>query len=142
MAEALINHYLSDSWEAFSAGTRPSAVNRRATLVLQEIGVETAGLRSKSVDEFLARDDLDLVITVCDHARESCPLFATPVPKKHFSFPDPAPFTDAPDEEALAVFREVREAIREWVVGGLEGNQPSVIPVKTGNQISGTTETA
>ncbi len=113
MAEALINHVLGDRWQAFSAGVEPSRVNPRAIQVMAEIGIDISGAHSKSVDEFLDRDDLDLVITVCDHAKESCPLFPKPVRRIHISFPDPAPFTDEPDDVALQEFRKVREEIRD-----------------------------
>jgi arsenate reductase (thioredoxin) len=113
MAEAMINHFLGDSWEAFSAGIAPTFPNPRALQVLREIGVSTEGLRSKSVDEFVGRDDLDVVITVCDHANESCPFFPGKVKRLHLSLIDPAPYTDQPDEVALPVFRSVQSAIRE-----------------------------
>jgi arsenate reductase len=113
MAEAMINWYLGGSWEAFSAGINPSRPNPRALQVLQELGIPTEGLRSKSVEEFVGRDDLDAVITVCDHANESCPFFPGKVKRLHLSLIDPAPYTDQPDEVALPVFRAVQSAIRE-----------------------------
>jgi arsenate reductase len=94
-------------------------VNPRAIAVLQELGIETGYLRSKSVAEFLARDDLDLVITVCDHAKESCPVFLKPVRQVHIGFEDPAPYTDAPDAIALPKFRETRDQIREMLLKSL-----------------------
>ncbi len=113
MAEALINKYLCDTWEAFSAGVEPTRVNPCAIQVMNEIGIDISSYRSKSVTEFLSRDDLDLVITVCDHAKESCPVFLKPVKQIHLGFTDPAPYTDEPDDIALPVFREVRDDIRE-----------------------------
>ena len=113
MAEALINHDLGEQWEAYSAGVEPAGrVNPRAIQVLRELGLDTASLRSKSVDEFLDRDDLDLVVTVCDHARETCPIFPRPVRQIHVPFEDPYHFTNAPDEIALAKYRETRNKIR------------------------------
>ena len=113
MAEALINHDLGDDWQAFSAGVEPAGrVNPRALAVLEEIGLETSGLRSKSVDEFLGRNDLDLVVTVCDHAHETCPVFPRPVAQIHVPFEDPYRYTNAPDEIALPKYRETRDKIR------------------------------
>ena len=113
MAEALVNHELGDRWQAFSAGVEPSSLNPRAVQVMKEIGIDISGQRSKSVDEFITRDDIDLVITVCDHARQTCPAFPHPVEKVHIDIQDPAPYTDAPDHIALPAFRRVRDRIRE-----------------------------
>lgn len=113
MAEALINHDLADQWQAFSAGVEPAGqVSRRAIEVLKEIGLDTTQLRSKSVDEFLERDDLDLVVTVCDHAQETCPIFPRAVKQIHVAFVDPHPYENAPDEIALPKYRVTRDKIR------------------------------
>jgi arsenate reductase (thioredoxin) len=112
MAEALINHDLQDSWQAYSAGTKPSFVNRRAIEVMAEIGINISSSRSKSVEEFINRNDLDLVITVCDSAKETCPVFPGAVKRMHVGFEDPAPFTDLPDSIALPKFRQIRDEIR------------------------------
>ncbi len=117
LAEALINHFLMDYWLAYSAGTEPSQVNPRALMVLQELGIDTHGLRSKSVVEFLDMPDLDLVITVCDHAKESCPVFPRRVKRIHIGIDDPAPYSDQPEEIALPYFRKTRDEIREKIVG-------------------------
>ena len=119
MAEAMINHYLGDKWEAFSAGVSPSWVNPRSVQVLQELEISTSDLRSKSVYEFLDRDDLDLVITVCDNARETCPVFFKPVEQVHIGIEDPVSYTYVPDEAALAGFRRCREQIRETILSYL-----------------------
>lgn len=121
MAEAMINHYLGQSWKAYSAGVMPSVVNPRAMDALREIGIDTGGFRSKSVTEFLDRDDLDLVITVCDHAKETCPVFLKPIPQIHLGIEDPAPYTDAPDEIAKAQFRLCREEILSRIIPYLAG---------------------
>jgi arsenate reductase len=118
MAEALINHYLGDRYTAYSAGVAHSAVNPFAIKVLQELGIETSGFRSKNVSEFLNRDDLDLVITVCDHAKESCPVFFKPIPQVHIGIEDPAPYTDHPD--AMAFFQKTKEEIIEKLIGYLK----------------------
>ena len=120
IAEALINHELGDKWIAYSAGVKPSPVNPRALQVLAEIGVKPANLESKHVDEFIERDDLDLVITVCDHAKETCPVFLKPVKRVHLGFEDPAPYSDLSDEAALPKFREVRDIIRQEIINYLK----------------------
>jgi arsenate reductase len=112
MAEALINHFLGEDWEAFSAGVKPSSVNPRAIQVMAEIGIDISNARSKSVDEFINRK-LDLVITVCDQAKESCPVFIRPVRQLHIGFTDPSPFTDEQDDVALPLFRMVRDDIKQ-----------------------------
>ncbi len=112
MAEGLINHELGDEWLAYSAGTNPSSVNPRAVQVMAEIGIDISGHHSKSVDVFLDRDDLDLVVTVCDHAREVCPAFPGNVSQEHIGFDDPAYLNDQPDEVALPVLRRIRDQIR------------------------------
>lgn len=120
MAEGIINHVLKGNWEAFSAGVSPSKVNPRAIQVMQEIEIDISQCRSKSVVEFLQRDDLDLVITVCDHAKESCPVFLKPVKSVHIGFDDPADFNDQPDEIALPIFRRVRDEIRLQIIDFLK----------------------
>jgi arsenate reductase len=116
MAEALINYDLKDSWQAFSAGTKPSQVNRRAIEVMAEIGIDISTSRSKSIDEFITRNDLNLVITVCDNAKETCPVFPANVRNIHVGFEDPAPFTDLPDSIALPKFRQIRNEIRAKLI--------------------------
>ncbi len=126
MAEALVNHLLGDCYLAYSAGVAPSAPNPVALQTLEELGIGTSGLRSKGVSEFLNRDDLDLVITVCDHAKESCPVFAKPVPTLHLGIEDPAPYTNAPD--ALEIFRRTREQILAKVIARLRDTCPTPPP--------------
>jgi len=117
MAEALINHLLGDRYLAYSAGVTPSTVNPWAIKVLEEMGIDTSSFRSKSVAEFLERDDLDLVITVCDNAKESCPVFFKPVPKVHLGIEDPAPYSDRTD--AMAFFRKTKDEILVKVINYL-----------------------
>jgi arsenate reductase len=112
MAEALINHYLKDNWQAYSAGVSPSKVNPRAITVMKEIGIDINSYRSKSVSEFLQREDIDLVVTVCDNAKETCPVFLKPVKTIHIGFEDPADYNNEPDEIALPIFRKVRNQIK------------------------------
>ena len=117
MAEAMINHDLGDRWQAFSAGVEPAGrVSPHAIRVLQELNVDTAGLRSKSVNEFLDHPSLDLVVTVCDHAHETCPVFPRPVKQLHVPFEDPHRFAHLPDDTALPRYRETRDRIRDELI--------------------------
>ena len=113
MAEAIVNARLSDDWRAFSAGTEPSGyVHPMAIQVLDEIGITHNG-ESKHTDRF--RDvDFDLVVTVCDDAAENCPVWLGKGKRVHLGFPDPARAVGT-DEEQLAVFRSVRDAIVQKV---------------------------
>lgn len=109
MAEAIVNARLSDDWRAFSAGTEPSGyVHPKAIQVLEEIGILHEG-ESKSTEKFREMD-FDLVVTVCDDAAENCPVWLGKGQRLHMGFPDPAK-AQGTDEEVLAVFRSVRDAI-------------------------------
>ena len=113
MAEAIVNARLSDDWRAFSAGTEPSGyVHPLAIQVLDEIGIKHQG-ESKSADRFREMD-FNLVVTVCDDAAENCPLWLGKGERVHRGFPDPAK-AQGTDEEKLAVFRSVRDAIAQQV---------------------------
>jgi arsenate reductase len=113
MAEAIVNARLSDGWRAFSAGTVPSGyVHPKALQVLTEIGITHEG-ESKSADQFREMD-FDLAVTVCDDAAENCPVWLGNGKRFHLGFPDPAKATGT-DEEVLAVFRSVRDAIVQKV---------------------------
>ena len=120
MGEALVNYYLGARWRAYSAGVKPSKLNPRAVEVMREIGIDISQHHSKSVDEFINKDDIDLVITVCDNAKENCPVFLKPVKQVHIGFEDPAPFTGEPDETALPKFREVRDEIKAKLLSYLD----------------------
>ena len=118
MAEALVNHDLGREWAAFSAGTRPAGyVHPLALQALSEIGIEHIG-RSKGVDEFVGQA-FDLVVTVCDDAAEECPVWLGRGKRTHIGFRDPAKASGTP-EEILAVFREVRDEMREKIEGYLK----------------------
>jgi arsenate reductase len=118
MAEALVNHDLGDKYEAFSAGTEPSFVNPLAIAVMKELGIDISRQRSKGLDEF-AGQRFDYVITLCSQADESCPIFFGGTKKIHMGFPDPTAAAGS-DEERLAAFRNVRDQIRDQVVGFLD----------------------
>jgi protein-tyrosine-phosphatase len=100
MAEALLRHLGGNRVEAFSAGTHPGRVHPMALSVLQREGVDTSRLFSKSMEQFLGQH-FDYVITVCDNARESCPVFPGDPERIHWSFPDPAAIAD-PGEQHRA----------------------------------------
>lgn len=112
MAEAFLNYFGEGRLEAQSAGTRPSAeVHPLAVEVMREEGLDISFARPKSVDEFIGQD-FDYVITVCDNARETCPIFSGKVGQKlHVGFEDPAEAV-GPEEEIIAKFREVRNQIK------------------------------
>ena len=113
MAEAIVNARLSNDWRAFSAGTEPSGfVHPKAIQVLDEIGITHTG-ESKHTDQFREMD-IDVVVTVCDDAAENCPLWLGKGKRVHLGFPDPAK-GEGTDEETVAVFRSVRDAIMQKV---------------------------
>ncbi len=117
MAEGLANHDLSGRFEAFSAGTDPSSVHPLAIKVMREIGIDISGHRSKSMDEF-SQERFDYVITLCDQANESCPVFFGGTKRLHMGFPDPAA-AEGGDEEKRGAFRKGRDQIREDLEGFL-----------------------
>ncbi|MCB9450547.1 MAG: arsenate reductase ArsC [Anaerolineaceae bacterium] len=107
MGEALINAQRGGQWQAFSAGSHPEkAVNPNALAVLAETGIQHKGT-PQHINEYIGQD-FDLVITVCDHAAEVCPVWPGQGRREHVSFPDPANATGTP-EEVLAVYRQVRD---------------------------------
>ena len=109
MAEGLLRHIASDKFEVESAGTVASFVRPQAIAAMAEIGIDISGHRSKCLDEFLDTP-FDYVITVCDNANESCPVFLGKAKRIHWSFDDPAAATGT-DEEILAEFQRVRNEI-------------------------------
>ena len=111
MAEGWVNHLAGGRWRAHSAGTRPAAVvHPLAVRVMAEVGVDIVGGRSEHVDRYL-EEPWDLVVTVCDSAKETCPIFPRPAEVIHVSFPDPAA-AEGSEDERIAVFRAVRDDIR------------------------------
>ena len=111
MAEGWLRELGGGRFEVYSAGTRPSAVRPEAVEAMREVGVDISSHRSKSVDEFAAQE-FDYVITVCDNARESCPVFPGKTERVHWSFDDPAA-SEGTWGERLAAFRRVRDEIGE-----------------------------
>ncbi len=117
MAEGLLATLAGDRFDVFSAGTAPSTVNPLAIRAMQERGLDISNQRSKHLNEYIDRP-FDYVITVCDNAAESCPMFPSPARRIHWSFPDPAAIKGT-EEERLQSFRHIRDAIeaqfREWL---------------------------
>jgi arsenate reductase len=111
MAEGLLRHDAGEQFEVASAGVAPTQVRREAVEAMQEIGIDISGHRSKSVDEFTGQE-FDYVITVCDNANEQCPIFPGKTQRIHWSFEDPAAVAGEA-EKRMAVFRKVRDQIRE-----------------------------
>jgi arsenate reductase len=113
MAEGLLRRDAGDRFEVFSAGTRPSQVRPEAVAAMKEVGIDLTGHRSKHVDEF-AGQPFDYVLTVCDNARESCPVFPGVTIAIHRSFEDPAA-VEGGESQRLDAFRRVRDQIREYL---------------------------
>lgn len=109
MAEGLLRAKAGDRFEVHSAGTRPSIVRPEAILALDELGIDIRQHRSKHVDEF-AGQRFRYVITVCDNAREACPLYPSGTEMVHWSFEDPAALEGSADER-LSEFRKIRDQI-------------------------------
>lgn len=109
MAEALLGLITGDHFEAESAGTHPAGLNPMTVESMREIGVDVRHYRSKSLEEFVGQS-FDYVITVCDRAKESCPVFPGAATIRHWSFDDPAA---DPVEIRLEVFRQVRDEIAD-----------------------------
>jgi arsenate reductase len=113
MAEALLRKLYGNAYEAHSAGTQPTNVNPFAVRVIEELGISMSGHRAKSIDQ-LGEIEFDLVVTVCDIAKESCPFVPGGRDREHKSFPDPSSFVGS-EKETLAFFRTVRDRISDWL---------------------------
>lgn len=109
MAEGFLRAYASDIYDVFSAGTKPTALNPLAVQVMREVGIDISSQRSKSVSEYLGQH-FSLVITVCDNAKEHCPIFPGPSIREHWPFEDPAE-SGGTEEELLQTFRDVRDEV-------------------------------
>lgn len=114
MAEGLLRHDAGDRFEVFSAGVHPAAqVRPEAVAVMREVGIDLSGHRPKHVKEFTGQP-FDYVLTVCDHARETCPVFPSGAKAIHHSFTDPPAFQGS-ETEHLEAFRRVRDQIRKYL---------------------------
>ena len=115
MAEGLLRHDGGDRLEVASAGTQPRRIRPEAIQVMRELGIDISWQRSKSVEEFIGQD-FDYVITVCDTARQSCPVFPGKTTLTHWSIEDPAA-AEGDEHARLAVFRRARDDLRERLGG-------------------------
>lgn len=129
MAEGLLRYGAGDRFDAYSAGTEATRVQPLAIKAMAEMGIDISGQESKTLDRYL-EEPFDAVITVCDGANESCPIFPGADRRLHWSFPDPSRATGTA-EERLAVYRSVRDAIREridWELIGRLQRGSEVVP--------------
>jgi arsenate reductase len=118
MAEGWVNHVSGEQWDAHSARTSPAVTGHQlAMCVMPKIGVDISGARPMHVNEYVS-EEWDLVATVCDSAREACSIFPRPVKQIHISFPHPAVATGS-ESDHLAVFRQVRDQIRDQVLAAI-----------------------
>jgi arsenate reductase len=113
MGEGLFRHEGGAEYEVESAGTKPSHVRPEAIAVMKEIGIDISAHRSKSVEEFSGQS-FDYVVTVCDNARDNCPMFPAGTARIHWSFEDPAA-VEGGEGERQAAFRGIRDQIHERV---------------------------
>jgi arsenate reductase (thioredoxin) len=114
MAEGLLRDEAADRFEVQSAGVTPSSVRPEAIEAMSEIGIDISRHRSKSVDEFVGQD-FDYIITVCDNAKETCPVFPGKAQRIHKNFEDPPPASIGGHNSQMAIFRRVRDEIRDWL---------------------------
>ena len=114
MAEGLLRHDGEDRFAVESAGVKPSQLRPEAIQVMQEIGIDLSAHYSKSVEQFVGQA-FDSIITVCDHANETCPTFPGDAERIHHSFEDPPAPGVGSDEARLVIFRRVRDEIRQWL---------------------------
>jgi arsenate reductase len=117
MAEAFLRKYAGDRFDAYSAGLEPGQINPYTRRVMEEVGLDLDGQRSKSLAEYLGKVHFTYLITVCDRAEQQCPIFPGIDIRLHWSFEDPSAATGS-DDEIMAKFRMVREQIKakilEW----------------------------
>jgi arsenate reductase (thioredoxin) len=119
MAEAFLNKYGGGRFEAHSAGLEPAGLNPLTVKVMDEIGIDVSGQKSKGIDTYLGKTHFQYLVTVCDDADKNCPTVWPGVNERmHWSFQDPAK-VEGTEEEKLAKFREVRDLIekqvKEWL---------------------------
>jgi len=112
IAEGYLRHFANNKAEVYSAGIEKHGVNPRAIATMQEDCIDISTHTSNNIDEYY-NIDFDFVITVCDNAKESCPIFPTKAKRLHHNFPDPAKATGSPDEIANE-FRKVRDLIKDY----------------------------
>lgn len=111
MAEGLLRHDAGTLFEVSSAGTKPGGLRAEAVRTMREIGIDISHHRSKSIDEFTGQS-FDVVITVCDNARDTCPVFPSATERIHWSIEDPPAANVGSEEERLEAFRRARDDMR------------------------------
>ena len=119
MVEGLLRHLAGDRFEVMSAGTEATYVRPVAVRAMQELAIDISGQESKTLDRYLG-EHFDYVVSVCDEANETCPVFPGAKRRLHWSFEDPSQAT-GDEEERLEVFRMVRDEIKERIEGELVG---------------------
>jgi arsenate reductase len=119
MAEGFLKNYRKD-WYVESAGISPKGLNPLAVKVMKEINIDISKQESKGVEDFV-KTSFDYVITVCDNAKESCPIFPGKTKLIHWNLTDPAEAEGTP-EEKLFVFRQVRDEIKEKILESIEND--------------------
>lgn len=133
MAEGLLRARGGDAFEVFSAGTQPRTVHPLAIRAMAELAIDLNSHWSKGVEDFEHQPPMDLVVTVCDEAAEACPFFPHARRQEHWGFPDPSAATGS-EEERLAVFRQVRDAIAARIERFLEQENSVPAPLDTGTE--------
>ncbi|MCM8786828.1 MAG: arsenate reductase ArsC [Candidatus Omnitrophica bacterium] len=118
MAEGFLKHLAGEKFKVYSAGVNPTRVNPLAIKVMDEIGIDISKHRSKSAMDFIGQK-FDYVITVCDNAKQTCPVFPGKYEKIHWSLKDPAE-AQGTEEEKLEIFRKTRDKIKEFILDFLK----------------------
>ena len=121
MAEGLLRHDAGDRFDVESAGTRPAPLRPEAVAVMREIGIDISGHHAKPVSAFSGQD-FDYALTVCDDAKESCPVFPGARHRMHRAFDDPGAVAGT-EADTLAAFRRVRDELRRYLASFPEGDR-------------------
>jgi len=120
IAEGILNHLYPLKYRAFSAGTEKTSVNPLAIKVMKEIGIDISNQSSKLLDSFI-NEEWDYIITVCDNANETCPVFPGGKNRLHKSFKDPSSYQGT-IEEKTEFFRKIRDEIYIWIKDFFDNN--------------------
>jgi arsenate reductase len=115
MAEAFLREYAGDRFDAYSAGLEPGEINPYTRRVMEELGLNLEGQRSKGLAEYLGKVHFSYLVTVCDRAEQQCPIFPGMGTRLHWSFVDPSATVGSEDEK-LAKFRQVRDEIKSKIL--------------------------
>lgn len=123
IAHGFLNYYTNESVKLYSAGIETHGVNPKAIFTLKQVGIDISNHTSNHIDEY-KNINFDFVITVCDNAKEKCPVFPTTAMKFHCNFPDPAK-VKGNEAEIMDAFHKVREMIRIYIVDFVKQSLPS-----------------